>query len=253
MSIEHLHLKGFKSFGSCCEFSFPAGFTAIVGPNGSGKSNILDGLRWILGEGSPSALRIVRQSDLLFQGSATVPPAKEAEVALRLSGADGTATLRRQYSAEGGAVLQVDGARIRMQDLDEVKARFMLEGESFAFIGQGEVSEAIHQRPMQRRHHLELLFGIDRYRRRREETNLRLESALSEVQRIETLIRELENRREEIAPEVAVAVEAQGILDNLEVLRRDFYFLHASFGASSSRFGPTRTWPASGTAFGGAP
>ena len=70
---------------------------------------------------------------------------------------------------------------------------------------------------MQRRHHLELLFGIDRYRRRREETNLRLESALSEVQRIETLIRELENRREEIAPEVAVAVEAQGILDNLEV------------------------------------
>ena len=224
MSIEHLHLKGFKSFGSCCEFSFPAGFTAIVGPNGSGKSNILDGLRWILGEGSPSALRIVRQSDLLFQGSATVPPAKEAEVALRLSGADGTATLRRQYSAEGGAVLQVDGARIRMQDLDEVKARFMLEGESFAFIGQGEVSEAIHQRPMQRRHHLELLFGIDRYRRRREETNLRLESALSEVQRIETLIRELENRREEIAPEVAVAVEAQGILDNLEVLRRDFYF-----------------------------
>lgn len=224
MSIEHLHLKGFKSFGSCCEFSFPAGFTAIVGPNGSGKSNILDGLRWILGEGSPSALRIVRQSDLLFQGSATVPPAKEAEVTLRLSGADGTATLRRQYSAEGGAVLQVDGVRIRMQDLDEVKARFMLEGESFAFIGQGEVSEAIHQRPMQRRHHLELLFGIDRYRRRREETNLRLESALSEVQRIETLIRELENRREEIAPEVAVAVEAQGILDNLEVLRRDFYF-----------------------------
>ena len=73
MSIEHLHLKGFKSFGSCCEFSFPAGFTVIVGPNGSGKSNILDGLRWILGEGSPSALRIVRQSDLLFQGSATVP------------------------------------------------------------------------------------------------------------------------------------------------------------------------------------
>ena len=224
MSIEHLHLKGFKSFGSRSEFAFTPGFTAIVGPNGSGKSNILDGLRWILGEGSPSALRIVRQSDLLFQGSATVPPAKEAEVVIRLSGADGIATLRRQYTAEGGAVLQVDGARIRMQDLDEVKARFMLEGESFAFIGQGEVSEAIHQRPMQRRHHLELLFGIDRYRRRREETHLRLESALSEVQRIETLIRDLENRREEIAPEVAVAVEAQGILDNLEVLRRDFYF-----------------------------
>jgi chromosome segregation protein len=223
LSIESLRLKGFKSFGTSCEFSFSEGLTAIVGPNGSGKSNILDALRWVLGEGSPSALRIVRQSDLTFQGSATVDPSKEAEVVLKLRQKDDAATLRRQYTTEGGSVLQVDATRIKMQDLNDFKARFTLEGDSFAFIGQGEVSDAIHQRPMERRRHLELLFGIDRYRKRREETYSRLEAAMSEMQRINTLVAELEKRREEIAPEVAVAVEAKGIIDNLENVRRDYY------------------------------
>ncbi|GHS85609.1 chromosome partition protein Smc [Synergistales bacterium] len=224
MSIESLKLKGFKSFGTACDFAFSEGFTAIVGPNGSGKSNILDALRWVLGEGSPVALRIVRQSDLIFQGSATVDPAREAEVVLELKSEASTSALRRQYSAENGSVLHVDGVKIRLQDLADFKARFMLEGDSFAFIGQGDIAEVIHQRPMQRRRHLELLFGIDRYRKKREDTSVKLESALSEMTRITTLVTELETRRKEIAPEVAVAVEAKGILDNLENVRRDFYF-----------------------------
>jgi chromosome segregation protein len=224
LSIEYLRLKGFKSFGTSCEFSFSDGLTAIVGPNGSGKSNILDALRWVLGEGTPSTLRIVRQSDLIFQGSATENPSKEAEVLLRLRQNGDTATLRRQYSTEGGSVLQVDSTKIKLQELSDFKSRFALEGDSFAFIGQGEVSDAIHQRPMERRRHLELLFGIDRYRKRREETCARLETALTEMQRINTLVAELGQRREEIAPEVTVAVEAKGILDNLDNIRRDFYF-----------------------------
>ncbi|MDR1622088.1 MAG: chromosome segregation protein SMC [Synergistaceae bacterium] len=247
MSIEYLRLKGFKSFGTSCEFFFSEGLTAIVGPNGSGKSNILDALRWVLGEGAPGTLRIMRQSDLIFQGSASMDPAKEAEVILKLkqkgtgeptplapeplpasasASTTSTSTLRRQYTVESGSVLQVDGTKIRLQDLADFKARFMLEGDSFAFIGQGEVSEAIHQRPMERRRHLELLFGIDRYRKRREETYLKLESAMTELQRINTLLADLAARREEIAPEVAVAVEAKGIIDNLENIRRDFYFSH---------------------------
>jgi chromosome segregation protein len=233
LSIEYLRLKGFKSFGTSCEFFFSDGLTAIVGPNGSGKSNILDALRWVLGEGAPGTLRIVRQSDLIFQGSSSMDPAKEAEVVLKLkqktddaSASLLTSTLRRQYTAESGSVLQADGTRIRLQDLADFKSRFMLEGDSFAFIGQGEVSETIHQRPMERRRHLELLFGIDRYRKRREETYLKLESAMTELQRIGTLLSELGVRREEIAPEVAVAVEAKGIIDNLENIRRDYYFSH---------------------------
>ncbi|GHV46471.1 chromosome partition protein Smc [Synergistales bacterium] len=231
MSIESLKLKGFKSFGAVCDFAFSEGLTAIVGPNGSGKSNILDALRWVLGEGSPVALRIARQSDLIFQGSATVDPASAAEVVLKLTQKDAanpesfvSSELRRQYSPENGSVLHADDVKIRLQDLTDFKARFMLEGDSFAFIGQGDIAEVIHQRPMQRRRHLELLFGIDRYRKKREDTGVKLEQALGEMARIMTLVTELEARRREIAPEVAVAVEAKGILDNLENVRRDFYF-----------------------------
>ncbi|MBR1671683.1 MAG: chromosome segregation protein SMC [Fretibacterium sp.] len=224
MSIESLRLKGFKSFGSPCEFAFNKGFTAIVGPNGSGKSNILDALRWILDEGSNLSLRIGRQSDLLFEGTASVPPAKEAEVGLTLSLPGSGAVLKRSYSAEDGGVLLLDGNRIRLEDLNGVKSRFSLEGTGFAFIGQGEVRAAIQQRPRERRRQLDLLFGIERYRDRRDDTIKRLEDALAEAERIQTLIHELEARRVEIAGEVKVAVQAQGILDHLDVLRRDFYF-----------------------------
>ena len=82
MFIERLTLKNFKSFGGTHELPFAPGFTAIVGPNGSGKSNILDGLRWVLGESGAARLRITRQSDLIFQGSAGLSEAAETDVTL---------------------------------------------------------------------------------------------------------------------------------------------------------------------------
>ena len=94
MGISSLRLKGFKSFGRSCGFEFSRKFTAIVGPNGSGKSNILDALKWILGEGSSSGLRITKQSDLLFQGSNSVVQADNAEVLLNLTSGDEKCTLR---------------------------------------------------------------------------------------------------------------------------------------------------------------
>ncbi|MBQ7170501.1 MAG: AAA family ATPase, partial [Synergistaceae bacterium] len=107
MPISSLRLKGFKSFGTQCDFAFSQNFTAIVGPNGSGKSNILDALKWILGEASASGLRITRQSDLLFQGSGSSPPASSAEVTLRFTGGNERSTLRRIYSQESGSSLYV--------------------------------------------------------------------------------------------------------------------------------------------------
>lgn len=220
MSVSSLRLKGFKSFGKQCEFEFSKNFTAIVGPNGSGKSNILDALKWILGEGAASGLRITRQSDLLFQGSSSVQAAKIAEVVLRFSGG----TLRRTYSQENGAVLFFDGKKILLQDLSEIKARFNFEGEGFALIGQGEISQTIHQKPKERRRQLDALFGIERYRERRDDSLKKLEDTYTESQRIKTLIDELNSRRSEISGDVEIAVQAQGIIDNLDVLRHDYYF-----------------------------
>ena len=225
MSIASLRLKGFKSFGTQCDFTFSDKFTAIVGPNGSGKSNILDALKWILGEASASGLRITRQSDLLFQGSSSSPQADEAEVTLRLLTENDRASLRRVYSRDGGSSLYLDGKRVLLQDLDGVKNRFSLEGEGFALIGQGEISQTIHQRPRERRRQLDALFGIERYRERRDDSLVKLQDAKSEAERIQTLIAELNSRRSEISDDVEIAVQAQGIIDSLEVLRHDYYFV----------------------------
>ena len=228
MAVEYLKLKGFKSFGKQCEFFFSKNFTAIVGPNGSGKSNILDALKWILGEGALSGLRITKQSDLLFQGTASIPQAKEAEVILKLSNPanpeNKNSILKRIYSQENGSTLFLDNRRILLQDLNAVKSDFSLDGGGFALIGQGEISQTINQKPKERRKQLDALFGIERYRERRNSSLEKLENAQTEAIRIQTLITELQTRRNEISPEVEIAVQAQGIIDELDDLRRDFYF-----------------------------
>lgn len=224
MPVTSLTLKGFKSFGEKCSFTFSPGFTAIVGPNGSGKSNILDALKWILGEGSASGLRISRQSDLLFQGGSSSPPADSAEVIMRVKSGGDSASVRRVYSRDGGSLLWLDGKRILLQDLDGIKRRFGLEGEGFALIGQGEISQAIHQRPKDRRRQLDALFGIERYREKREDSMRKLTDTQNESQRIQTLMRDLQARRDEISDDVNIAIQARDITDNLELLRRDYYF-----------------------------
>lgn len=226
MAITSLKLKGFKSFGTQCGFEFSKNFTAIVGPNGSGKSNILDALKWILGEGSASGLRITKQSDLLFQGSVSTKAANDAEVILKLENEDKNdkGVLRRVYAQDTGALLYFDGKKILLQDLDKIKSRFNLEGEGFALIGQGEISDTIHQRPKERRKQFDALFGIEHYRQKRDDSIKKLADAENESIRIKTLIEELNVRRGEIADEVNVAIEAQGILDELDALRKDYYF-----------------------------
>jgi chromosome segregation protein len=225
MYIAQLLLKGFKSFGGDHDLSLSPGLTCIVGPNGSGKSNLLDAMRWVLGEGAPSDLRISRQTDLLFQGSASLPPCKETEVAVRLLAGKEACQIRRKVDKEGTGLLTVDGNRIRLQDLDQIKRTWGLEGIRFAFMGQGEIAEIIQQKPLQRRMLLEGLFGIDLYRRKREEAVDRLKRAEEELLRLATLLSELSARREEIAPMVEKARRAREILDALEDQRRHSYWL----------------------------
>lgn len=225
MFIGRIHLKGFKSFGGSHEITLSPNFTAVVGPNGSGKSNILDALRWALGDGNPGRLRIVRQQDLLFQGSISLPPAKASEVLIHLRDGEKICGLKRSYSSDEGSIIAVDGRKIRLSDLDPVKRDWHLEGDRFAFISQGEVSDVIQQRPLQRRTHLECIFGIDLYRRQREEACQRLDSASSEMQRLMTLRSELQTRKETIADSVVRARQAKAIIDVLERERSLLYWI----------------------------
>ena len=225
MYIGRLQLKGFKSFGGTHELPLSPGMTAIVGPNGSGKSNLLDALRWVLGDSHASKLRIARQGDLLFQGSISLPQAKDAEVSIQLREDTRLCTVRRRVLSDGSTQVLVDNFRKNLTELDEVKRLWRLEGDRFAFIGQGEVAEVIQQRPSARRMQLESLFGIDVYRKRRMEAADRLEEALEEHDRLRNFSAELAARREAIAPEVERAARARELLDLLEESRRLLYYV----------------------------
>lgn len=228
MYISRLRLKGFKSFGGNHEIELSPGYTAIVGPNGSGKSNILDGIRWVLGDPSPARLRIQKQSDLLFQGSVSLPPSNEAESSLQLFHPDGAITIKRAYSTGNGTVLSVDSKKIRLQDLQDIKASMGLEGEQFAFIGQGEVAETIRHRPFQRRILLESLFGIEKYRKKRDEARKKLDIASSELLRLQTLMSELHERKKQLEPLVKKASQVRALQEELDGHRRNYYFARVS-------------------------
>jgi chromosome segregation protein len=198
--------------------------TAIVGPNGSGKSNILDSLRWVLGDSHSSKLRITKQGGLIFHGSASCQPATEASVSIQLRDGTRVCSIRRKVS-DAGSIVTIDGSRVTLTELDEVKLRWQLSGDKFAFIGQGDVAEVIQQRPSARRVLLESLFGIDSYRRRREEASGRLAEAREEYGRLRTFRAELKSRRDEIAPAVERAERARELLDVIESSRRLLYWV----------------------------
>ncbi|MDR0616963.1 MAG: chromosome segregation protein SMC [Synergistaceae bacterium] len=224
MYIARLQLKGFKSFGGSHDLPLSPGMTAIVGPNGSGKSNLLDALRWVLGDSHASKLRISRQGDLLFQGSVSCSGATEAEVSIQMREDARICAIKRRLT-ESGSISLVDGSRVTLSELDEAKARWQLSGDRFAFIGQGDVTEVIQQRPQARRMLLESLFGIDAYRKRRTEASDRLNEAREEYDRLRNFRAELSARRDEIAPAVAIAAAARGIMDALEEERRVLYWI----------------------------
>jgi len=223
--ISQVRLKGFKSFGGTHELSLSPGFTAIVGPNGSGKSNILDAIRWVLGDNSPARLRISRQSDLIFKGSLNYSPSRDVSCSIKLMDDKKVCNLSRSYSSENGTSIHVDGERLRLSDLECVKRDWKFESDQFAFISQGEVADTIRQRPYQRRLQLECLFGIDKYRKNRDEANVKLSSAREELLRLETLLSELEKRRNEIAPEVEKAEKAKILEIEVNELRGIFYHI----------------------------
>jgi chromosome segregation protein len=232
--IARLQLKDFKSFGGSHDLPLNAGMTAIVGPNGSGKSNILDSLRWVLGDSHSSKLRVTRQDGLIFNGSASRPKSTEASVSVQFREGTRVCTIRRKVTSEAGTAVTVDGNRVTLTELDETKRLWQLGGDKFAFIGQGEVAEVIQQRPQARRILLESLFGIDSYRKRREDASSRLTEANEEYLRLRTFSAELKARFDEIAPEVARARAARELLDALEEYRRLYYWTRRAANEAAS-------------------
>src|SRR6266568_306485 len=201
MKLSRLRLIGFKSFVEPTEISIEPGLTGIVGPNGCGKSNLVEALRWVMGEASHKAMRAADMDDVIFAGSTSRPPRNTGEVMLFLDNSDRTAPAQfneqdalevsRRIEREAGSTYRVNGREVRARDVQILFADASTGARSPALVHQGRIGEIIQAKPEQRRRVLEEAAGIAGLHARRHEAELRLRAAEQNLARLEDVIGQL--------------------------------------------------------------
>src|SRR6476660_5324309 len=179
MKFRRLRLTGFKSFVEPAEIEIEDGLTGVVGPNGCGKSNLVEALRWVMGEASHKNMRASGMDDVIFQGSLNRPARNTAEVALVLDNSDRTAPaphndaevieVTRRIEREAGSVYRINGGDARARDVQLLFADASTGAHSPAIVGQGRIGELIAAKPVDRRSLLEEAAGISGLHNRRHE------------------------------------------------------------------------------------
>src|ERR1700680_1296186 len=198
MRVERLRLAGFKSFVEPAELAIQPGLTGIVGPNGCGKSNLVEALRWAMGEASPKRLRGGEMDDVIFAGSGSRPARNLAEVALTIdnSGRDApfaykeSATLEvvRRIARGGGSSYRINGREVRARDVQLLFADAATGPHSGALVSQGRVSALIAAKPVERRLLLDEAAGTAGLHARRHEAELKLQAAETNLARLDDVI-----------------------------------------------------------------
>lgn len=194
-------LHGFKSFADRTEFEFGPGVTSIVGPNGCGKSNLLDAVRWVLGEQSARSLRGDRMLDVIFSGSRTRKPANFAEVSLIFDNSKGIlrsdlpeVSVSRVLYRSGESEYRLNGAACRLRDIRELLLDTGVGVDAYSVIEQGRVDQLLQASPVERREIFEEAAGISRYKIRRIEAQRKLERTRENLARLQDIIEEVERR-----------------------------------------------------------
>ncbi|KPB01211.1 chromosome segregation protein SMC [Ahrensia marina] len=208
MKFNKLRLLGFKSFVEPTEFAIERGLTGVVGPNGCGKSNLVEALRWVMGESSYKNMRASGMDDVIFSGSGTRPSRNTAEVALFLDNDDRTAPaafndsellqVTRRIERENGSAYRINGKDARAKDVQLLFADQSTGARSPSMVGQGRIGELIQAKPQARRALLEEAAGISGLHSRRHEAELRLRGAESNLERLDDVTSELESQIESL-------------------------------------------------------
>jgi chromosome segregation protein len=202
MRLNRLELQGFKSFADRTVFNFGGQhLVGIVGPNGCGKSNVVDAVRWVLGETRPTSMRGEGMTDVIFKGSVSRSEMSLAEVTLVIDNKDGVVeevgpefSISRLLYRSGESEYHIDGRRVRLKDVRELLYGTGLGSRGYSVLEQGRIDAVLSANPAQRRAVFEEAAGISRYRQRRHETELRLKSVQQDVSRLEDLMGELRTR-----------------------------------------------------------
>ena len=208
MKFSKLRLLGFKSFVEPIEFHIEDGLTGIVGPNGCGKSNLVEALRWVMGENSYKNMRASGMDEVIFSGSGNRPARNTAEVALFLENDDRSAPaafndsdelqVSRRIERESGSVYRINGKDVRAKDVQLLFADASTGARSPSMVGQGRIGELISAKPQARRALLEEAAGISGLHSRRHEAELRLRAAENNLERLEDVIGQLDAQLESL-------------------------------------------------------
>ena len=201
MKLRRLRLLGFKSFVEPTDFLIEPGLTGVVGPNGCGKSNLVEALRWVMGESSYKSMRASSMDDVIFSGSNNRPSRNNAEVAIAIDNSDRSAPaafndqdtidIARRIERETGSTYRINGREVRARDVQILFADASTGARSPALVHQGRIGEIIQAKPEQRRRVLEEAAGVAGLHARRHEAELRLKSAETNLLRVEDVIGQL--------------------------------------------------------------
>ena len=237
MRLKRLELSGFKSFVDPTKIELGNGINAIVGPNGCGKSNIVDAIRWVLGEHSARHLRGGVMDDLIFQGSETRPPVAICDVELTFAVQRGKlpppyhemdeVRIRRRLVRDGGSDAYINGKMVRIKDIVDLFLDTGVSTRAYAIVEQGSIARMITAKPEERRQLLEEAAGVMKYRSRRKEAERKMNSTRQNMDRIEDLLEEVRSQCRSLKQQASRAERFKTMQDE---------FAHAQSKALAIRF-----------------
>src|SRR5277367_1244600 len=235
MRLTKLKIAGFKSFVDPTTVTFPSSLTGVVGPNGCGKSNIIDAVRWVMGEISAKHLRGDSMADVIFNGSASRKPLGAASVELVFDNSDGKiggpyanyneVALRRAVSRDGTSDYFINGTKVRRKDITQLFLGTGLGTRSYAIIEQGMISRVIEARPDDLRSFLEEAAGISRYKERRRETESRISHTRENLDRLNDLREEVDKQIRHLQRQAATARRYQTLKEDERKLQAELLAL----------------------------
>jgi chromosome segregation protein len=233
--LNSIKLSGFKSFAEPTNFVLPGQLVGVVGPNGCGKSNIMDAVRWVLGESKASELRGESMQDVIFNGTTTRKPASRSSVELVFDNADHRAggqwgqfveiAVKRVLTRDGTSSYYINNQPVRRRDVQDVFLGTGLGPRAYAIIGQGTISRIIESKPEELRLFLEEAAGVSKYKERRRETANRLSDTRENLTRVEDILRELNANLDRLEKQAEVAMRYNTLHADASLKQHQLWFL----------------------------
>lgn len=233
--LNSIKLSGFKSFAEPTNFLLPGQLVGVVGPNGCGKSNIMDAVRWVLGESRASELRGESMQDVIFNGTTTRKAASRSSVELVFDNADhraggqwgqfGEIAVKRVLTRDGTSSYFINNQPVRRRDVQDVFLGTGLGPRAYAIIGQGTISRIIESKPEELRLFLEEAAGVSKYKERRRETENRLSDTRENLTRVEDILRELNANLEKLEKQAEVAAKYNALQSEVTQKQHQQWFL----------------------------